>query len=171
MEDKNLDKKEHKEHKHLTGEHKLGDSGQLILFIVFLIVWITDSFFFHYSDFLARYIALYIRIPIGAIILIFSLYLELGSHKLIFKSDSDHPIVVRNGVYRLVRHPMYLSAIALYLALICFTLSIAAAVVLIIIWIFYHFISSYEEKLLVERFGDEYRKYQAEVPMWIPWRK
>jgi protein-S-isoprenylcysteine O-methyltransferase Ste14 len=166
-----MDKKEHKDHKHLTGEYKFGDIGQIILFVVFLIVWITDSFFFHYSDFLSRYVALYIRIPVGAMVLTFSLYLELRSHKLIFKSDSDEPAVVRKSVYRLVRHPMYLSAVALYLGLICFTLSVAATVVFVIAFIFYHFIASYEERLLVKRFGDDYRKFQSEVPMWIPWTK
>jgi len=34
----------------LTGEHRLGDAGQLVLFIIFMAVWITDSFFFKYSS-------------------------------------------------------------------------------------------------------------------------
>ncbi len=171
MENNESDKREHKKYKHLTGEYKFGDIGQIILFIIFLIVWITDSFLFHYSDFLSQYVALYIRIPVGAIILIFSFYLVSESHKTIFKSDPDKPKVIRDGVYRLVRHPMYLSAIALYISLICFTLSIASVVILIIAWIFYYFIAGYEERLLVERFGDDYRKFQSEVPMWIPWTK
>jgi protein-S-isoprenylcysteine O-methyltransferase Ste14 len=35
--------------------------------------------------------------------------------------------------------------------------------------IFLHYISRYEEKLLLARFGEEYEQYMREVPMWIPW--
>ncbi len=171
MEDKKLNKKQHNDHENLTGEHPLGDKGQFILFIIFLVVWITDSFFFHYSDFISQYIPLFIRILIGVIILAFSAYLISASHKLLFDANSQEPMVVRKGAYRLVRHPIYLSSILLYLGLFCFTLSISAAIVMVITIAFYHFIASYEEKLLVEKFGEDYRGYQSEVPMWLPWTK
>lgn len=32
----------------LTGEHKFGDMGQLIIVILFFIVWVLDSFVFKY---------------------------------------------------------------------------------------------------------------------------
>jgi len=35
----------------LAGEHRLGDAGQLILFLVFMAVWITDSFFLNIRAF------------------------------------------------------------------------------------------------------------------------
>lgn len=45
-------------------------------------------------------------------------------------------------------------------------------VVWVAVWIgviaFYHFISRYEEKLLLNKFGAEYEKYLNEVAMWIP---
>jgi hypothetical protein len=40
----------------LTGEHPFEDIGQLIIAFLFLVVWITDSFFFKYSSFLNKYI-------------------------------------------------------------------------------------------------------------------
>jgi len=43
------------------GEHPLGDAGQLILFGIFLITWILDSFVFHRSTFLVDSIPLLIR--------------------------------------------------------------------------------------------------------------
>ncbi len=33
---------------------------------------------------------------------------------------------------------------------------------------FLHYISRYEERLLLVRFGEEYEQYIQEVPMWIP---
>jgi len=62
----------------LTGEHKVGDAGQIILACLFMAVWITDTF------------------------------------------------------------------------------------------IFLHFISRYEERLLLSRFGEAYELYMQDVPMWIP---
>ena len=171
MEEKKLDKKKHKDHENLAGEHPLGDKGQFILFIIFLAVWISDSFIFHYSDFITQYIPIFLRILIGAIILAFSAYLISASHKLLFDANSEEPMVVRKGAYGLVRHPIYLSSILLYLGLFCFTLSISTAIILIITLWFYHFIASYEEKLLLEKFGEAYHGYQSEVPMWLPWTK
>ena len=63
---------------------------------------------------------------------------------------------------------MYLAAILLYLSFLIFKLSLAALVVWLVTFIFYHFIARYEEKLLLERFGEEYETYKLKVPMWIP---
>ena len=168
MEDKKLDKKAHENREDLTGEHPFGDMGQIILFFMFLAVWITDSFFFHYSDFLRHYIPLFVRIVIGVVILVISIYLFWGSHKIVFGQVREKPVVINKGVFCRVRHPMYLSAIMLYFGLLSFTLSIFAMIVWIIALIFYHLIASYEEKLLIEKFGESYSQYQSEIPMWIP---
>ena len=44
--------------KEKNGEHPLGDAGQLILFGLFLVIWILDSFILHHSTFLADLIPL-----------------------------------------------------------------------------------------------------------------
>ncbi len=168
MSDKKLDKKGHENREDLAGEHPLGDMGQIILFFIFLAVWVTDSFFFHYSDFLSQYIPLFVRIAVGVIVLTVSAYFVVASHKTVFGTKRDKPTVLREGVFKVVRHPMYLSAILLYLGLLCFTLSISAVIVWLIAIVFYCFIASYEEKLLLEKFGDVYREYQSHVPMWVP---
>jgi len=48
------------------------------------------------------------------------------------------------------------------------SLSISAFVVLLMAIVFLHYISRFEERLLLARFGQEYQKYMEEVPMWIP---
>ncbi len=48
-----------------------------------------------------------------------------------------------------------------------FSISLAAAIMLLAIF-FLHYISRYEEKLLVRHFGEEYESYMKAVPMWIP---
>jgi protein-S-isoprenylcysteine O-methyltransferase Ste14 len=34
--------------------------------------------------------------------------------------------------------------------------------------VFLHYISRYEEKVLLERYGEEYRQYMRDVPMYLP---
>lgn len=67
-----------------------------------------------------------------------------------------------------MRHPIYLSEIMLYSGLLMLNISLAAAFILVIAIFFLHYISCYEEKLLIAKFGDEYRQYMKEVPMWFP---
>jgi len=76
--------------------------------------------------------------------------------------------VIRKSVFNVVRHPVYLSEILLYLVLLTLSISLAAGAVWIVAIGFLHYISRYEEKLLLSRFGEEYELYMQEVPMWIP---
>ncbi len=59
----------------LTGEHRLGDTIQVIFIVVFIAVWILDSFVLGFSTSLAESIPWFIRLPVGAILLIFAFYL------------------------------------------------------------------------------------------------
>jgi len=152
----------------LVGEHRLGDAGQLILFLIFIAVWITDSFFFKYSIPLNNYIPPAVQIPLGAICLIIAGYLALTGMKIVFGEVREVPCVIRKGVFGIMRHPIYLGEIFLYLGLLFFSPSLAAIGVWIVTIAFLHYISRHEEKLLLERFGDEYRQYMEDVPMYFP---
>ena len=52
-------RKSHQHRSDLTGEHVFSDIGQLILLVIFLTVWIADSFVFKYSTFLTKYVSNY----------------------------------------------------------------------------------------------------------------
>lgn len=161
------DRKQH-DHRNLTGEHQLGHAGQLIIAVVFALVWLLDTFGFKSTIFLNDYIPNIIRTIIGFAWLILAGYLAKSSHDTIFRETQETSAVIRKGLYKIIRHPMYLSEILLYLGLLSFSISIAAVVVWIIAVGFFYYICRYEEQLLLQRFGDDYRKYLTEVPMWIP---
>ncbi len=57
-----LDIKGHEGRDDLAGEYKYGDAGQIVLLILFLVVWIADSLIFEYSTQLSTFINPYIRI-------------------------------------------------------------------------------------------------------------
>jgi len=157
----------------LIGEHKFGDAGQIILACLFLATWIADSFFFKYATVLNQYMPLGVKIPLGIVLFILSGYLARKGLSIVFGEERQKPGVIRNSVFGVVRHPIYLSEILLYLGFLMLSTSLVAALIWIIAIGFLHYISRYEEKLLLERFGEEYRQYMNEVPMWIPrlWRR
>ncbi len=171
MSDKNeLPKKGHEGRQDLIGEHRWGDAGQLILFFLFIVIWITDSFFMKYSILSINPVSYYFRIPSAILILILSGILARKSMNIVFGEIRKKPEVIRKGVFSIVRHPMYLAAILLYLPFILWTFSMASFGLWLLIVLFYFIISKYEEKLLVQYIGDDYIAYMKEVPMWIPVR-
>ncbi|UCD06141.1 MAG: isoprenylcysteine carboxylmethyltransferase family protein [candidate division WOR-3 bacterium] len=158
----------HEDRDDLAGEHPFGDMGQLILLIVFLIVWVFDSFILRISVFLARDVSLLIRIPLGLAFIGAAAYFAREGMRRVFGEVREEPSVITAGVFGRVRHPIYLGCILFYIGLVVFTLSIISSVVCAIIIVFYHYISRYEERILLDRFGEEYERYIKSVPMWIP---
>lgn len=152
----------------LIGENHLSDIGQIMFYIIFMGVWITDTFFFKYSTFKGEQFLPLVRIPLGIIILLTSAYLALTGLRIVFIEKREVPCVIRKSVFGVVRHPIYLSEILLYFGLLILRISLVAAIVWIFAIVFLHYISRYEERLLLSYFGDEYKKYMNEIPMWIP---
>lgn len=150
-----------------NGEHPFGDAGQLILFGLFLIVWVGDSFFLHLSTFLSAYVPLFIRLAILVVAFITALYLFRSGH-VVLEGEHRPERVVTNGAFKYVRHPLYLASILTYLGLSISTLSLLSLVLFVGIFIFYNYLASYEEKLLKEKFGEEYKKYEQKTGKWVP---
>lgn len=160
--------KMHDQRKDLTGEHALGDAGQIVLACVFAGVWILDTFVLGYTTFLNQYVPLAVRIPCGAAALVPAVYLARRGMAIVFGEERAQPVVITKGVFGVVRHPIYLSEILLYLGLLILSISLAAAAVWVTAIGFLNYISRHEERLLHERFGEEYEQYMRQVPMWIP---
>ena len=140
----------------------------MILLILFLIVWITDSFIFHYSNFLQKHISDFIRIPVSALVLIAGWYLARNGVRVIFDQDKATRGVICTGVYGIVRHPIYLGTILFYLGATLITLSLASAACWIVIAVYYFLISRYEERILADTYGEEYTRYKQDVGMMFP---
>jgi len=160
--------KKHASHPNLTGEHKWGDRGQLILLFLFLGIWITDSFILHFSTFLLEIIPDFLRIVVAGIILISGWYLARNGMKSVFGTERSEPKVISTGAFNIVRHPIYTGAILFYLGATVITLSVASAAFLIPIIIFYILIARYEEGILTNEFGEEYLKYKRKTGLLFP---
>ena len=112
-----------RKHEHLTGEKPGNHQTQMILMIVFLAVWIIDSFLIRVTTFLFNIDLSWLNVPIGVGILIVAVYFMDASHKDLF--DAKVEGVASEGVYGRVRHPMYLGTFLIYLGLAVITLSLA----------------------------------------------
>jgi protein-S-isoprenylcysteine O-methyltransferase Ste14 len=150
-----------------SGEHPVGDVGQIVCLVVFLVIWAVDSFFAKITTFPAAYVPLAVRLVVLALAFGIAMYLYRSGH-FITSHESRPQGVVANGVFRYVRHPVYLASILTYLGLAVSTLSVAALGLFVAIFLFYDYIATYEERLLEAKYGDEYRDYKARTGKWIP---
>jgi protein-S-isoprenylcysteine O-methyltransferase Ste14 len=150
-----------------NGEHPAGDRGQLILLVLFLLIWLLDSFLLHLSTFLTDYVSVYIRLTILVLILAAAVYFIRAGH-VVAKHEQRPQGVVSTGAFRYVRHPLYLGSMMFYLGLAVSTASLLSLVMVVVIFIFYNHIAGYEEKLLEDRFQEAYRNYKKQTGKWVP---
>ncbi len=153
--------------KEKNGEHPLGDAAQLILFGLFLISWILDSFVLHRFTFLAEPSPLVLRLIILGLALLAAVYLFKSGH-VVVSGEQRPTTVVSSGAFRYVRHPLYLGSILIYLGLTVSTASLFCLALLVVIVLFYNYIAAYEEKMLEAKFGEAYIAYQKKTGKWIP---
>jgi protein-S-isoprenylcysteine O-methyltransferase Ste14 len=150
-----------------NGEHPFGDAGQLIWLGVFLVVWIGDSFFLHFSTFLSNYVPLYIRLVLLGLLLIVAVVLSRSGHVVVSQEQWPNHVIT-SGTFRYVRHPLYLASLLTYLGLTVSTLSLASLVIWGGILGFHDYIASYEERLLERKFGEAYQAYKKKTGKWLP---
>ena len=84
------------------------------------------------------------------------------------RSDRLGPLVA-SGPFALVRNPLYLGNVALWVGFAVSARLLWLAPVFVAILAFeYHAIVRWEERLLEERLGERYHAYTSQVPRWIP---
>ncbi|MBN2443169.1 MAG: isoprenylcysteine carboxylmethyltransferase family protein [Spirochaetales bacterium] len=152
----------------LAGEASYGDGGQLICLVIFLIVWIGDSFFLKISTFLNSYVAFYVKIPIALIFFACGGILAYIGLTIVFKEVREIPKIIDKSIFGFVRHPIYLASQLFYLGMILSTLSIFSFIIWIPIFIFHDHIASVEEKKCMNKYGEDYKDYKKRVGKWIP---
>jgi methanethiol S-methyltransferase len=99
------------------------------------------------------------------------LYVGLASgrvHRKAVSSVQNIDQLVTEGTYAVVRHPMYAAGMAA--AWCVFVWHPTYQILAIVIWltIVLLFWSNLEERMLEEKFLEDYREYKKRVPMFIP---
>ncbi len=104
---------------------------------------------------------LYFGLPIFAVALVISVTAIFNASF----TPIDKPVTI--GIYRISRHPIYLSGFLMYTGT---GIACASWVVLLcaVLWIaLWHIVVPFEERFLIEKHGDFYREYMNRTPRWI----
>ena len=72
--------------------------------------------------------------------------------------------VVSSGVFSVVRHPMYLGSISIFLSMACFLPHWLMAILSAFNVIYIYWFMVLEEQKNIEKFGDDYERYMQSVP-------
>jgi protein-S-isoprenylcysteine O-methyltransferase Ste14 len=85
------------------------------------------------------------------------------------KSFENTTVLVKSGIYKYIRHPLYCSLLLLGTGVMFKDPGIAQLVLGIINAVAIYFTARIEEKEMVARFGSEYVEYMRENRMFIPY--
>lgn len=155
----------------LGSEYPHCDEIQLVMLILFFVVWGADSLsflIFKYSTVLVGLVFLPVLFLPAVVSLGFGLYLIAKSHKAVFGEITDKLKLIYSGVYSWVRHPMYLGILLFCLGFFFISLSLLSLGALLAFFIMYDKMSTYEENDLIRILGQEYIDYQRRVSKWFP---
>ena len=161
-------RRSHEHRKDLAGEYRWGDIGQIIFLIIFIVGMASDLFLLKISDSWQSFFPWYFRLVVFIPLLFVAAYFAQKAHKMIFEEERNELMVIKTSVYARIRHPMYFGSIITYLAFVILSLSVISLVIFVLVVIFHYYLCSYEEKILIEKLGDEYKIYMENVPMLIP---
>jgi len=70
------------------------------------------------------------------------------------------------GIYARIRHPIGAACIYMNIAYVCFTRSFVLVPIVPIFIALWYIFAAYEEKILLQRFGDDYREYRRATSMF-----
>ena len=108
------------------------------------------------------------------ILLILSAYIAISGFLLLKKEgrpDSNFEntsVLVKSGLYRYIRHPLYLSIFLLGTGVMLKSTGMIQCILGIINLIAIYLTSRIEEKEMIAKFSDEYRDYMNGSKMFIP---
>jgi protein-S-isoprenylcysteine O-methyltransferase Ste14 len=77
-------------------------------------------------------------------------------------------VLVKSGIYRYIRHPLYLSVLLLGLGIMLKDPGKIQLVLGVVLLLAIHLTSITEEKEMISKFGNNYLEYIKETKMFIP---
>jgi protein-S-isoprenylcysteine O-methyltransferase Ste14 len=115
-----------------------------------------------------------LRIAAAAVFAPLGLAVGLPAQRLFTRAGTDvkpwktSSAIVRHGIYRFTRNPMYLGMALLYLGLALALASVSALVLFpVLLAVIQTQVIAREERYLEAKFGEGYRSYKAAVRRWI----
>ena len=132
-----------------------------LLVLVYSLLWFLDT---PTGVQLLRYVGGAILV-VGIILIILPRFVFRSKGKPEKEKDwIETTVVVDTGIYAVVRHPLYLGWLLMYVALILLSQHWLIVIIGIPGMVCVYLISRQEDQRLIEKFGDEYKDYMQKVP-------
>lgn len=109
-----------------------------------------------------------IPMVIGAIIIIWAL-INLGRNLSVLASPKEGSKLITKGIYKSIRHPIYAGLIFIAFGYSIYLWSPYKLIAAFLIFLFFEIKTSYEEKKLIEQFGD-YEEYKLKTGKFFPFQ-
>ena len=111
---------------------------------------------------------------IGLTLVVFGVWINLSADQAIKKAKTtvkpfeESNVLIQDGVFRLSRNPMYLGFVVLLLGISILLRSLSPYIVVVIFTLSMELMFiRIEERMLSEKFGDQWDQYKSRVRKWI----
>lgn len=131
-----------------------------ILVLINIPIWFRDPFS-------VKQIISWILLILSAYYGIAGFYL-LSRHGRAGRNIEETTVLVKKGVYRYIRHPLYFSLLLLGTGVMMKDPSTVQIILGIVNFAALWFTARMEEKEMIAKFGDAYTQYMTETKMFIP---
>ena len=110
----------------------------------------------------------YFLIGLGTVIVLFSFRYLSGMEFIGLKKMTTENRLVTRGLHSRVRHPIYTGTVAILLGYFIYQPTDVIAVSVVVILVYLPIGIYFEERKLIEKFGDNYLSYKKKVPSIFP---
>lgn len=112
-------------------------------------------------------------VVIGLVLLLLALIwvlvaqLQMGDSWRIGIDEKSTSLLVQNGLFGVSRNPIFLGMLIMLIGMLLILPTAATLVITVLGFVLIHVQVRLEEAFLLEKFGEDYRRYQARVRRWI----
>ena len=136
-------------------------SIQFVLFLIFTIDFNWSLRLFHGFKIMGLLMSM-----AGIIIIVLTL-LQLNRNISPFPTPKNNAVLLQNGLFKLVRHPIYCGIILLFIGYSLYQNSIFKLIISLLLMILFYFKTQYEEQQL-QRKCPEYESYKSNTGKFFP---
>ncbi len=135
--------------------------ASILLVLAYLLLWFLDN---PAGIEEIRY-AGWIIFAVGLVLIFLPMFVFRSKGKVKKENDwTETSVVVDTGIYAIVRHPLYLGWLLMYVAIIFWSQHWLTIIVGVLGMTCVYLISRQEDQRLVEKFGNNYKRYMRSVP-------
>jgi protein-S-isoprenylcysteine O-methyltransferase Ste14 len=134
---------------------------QLVLFVLYTVPVEWSLEFFSWFKTIGWIVA-----SVGLLIVVIAL-LQLNSNLSPFPTPKDNAVLIQNGLYAWVRHPIYTGVLLLFLGYGIYLASLNKLLITFLLWLLFYFKTQYEEIQLQKKFP-KYGLFKASRGRFFP---